>query len=318
MKHRTALAKLGLGLVSAAVLAMAPSAFAQAAAKGSTGTLTVVYEISGTGVERPASKEKNVTWTVKNKFEVSGKLTAKEATGFPALLAKDAAGAAADDKRMAAATQASKDMAPMMDQAAKIMEQCGDDEDCMMKAAMKMAQGVDMNSAQMKSAKANIGAASVIPGPRYQIFEGKSVTGTFTIDEQAHEAYFDAACSFKNEATCAVDTTVKGKGPLLDHNGKPTIENLLMGEIDHQAGDLVLLLPMPGFAKATKTATTQKGGPQVSEVRRAVSWQGGMDKVRLTAKCGACKSASGEIVRDIPDELLGRQAKIKISWTFTR
>jgi uncharacterized protein YjbJ (UPF0337 family) len=113
MKHATALAKLGLGLVSAAALAIAPAAFAQSAAKGSAGTLTVVFEISGTGVDRPSSKEKNVTWTVKNKFEVSGKLTAKEATGFPALLAKDAAGAAADDKRMAAAGQAQKDMAPV-------------------------------------------------------------------------------------------------------------------------------------------------------------------------------------------------------------
>lgn len=318
MSFRTRFAPIVSAAMAAVALASLPGAQAQPAAKGSTGTLTVIYEISGTGVDRPSSNEKNVTWTVKNKFEVSGKLTAKEATGFPALLAKDAAGLAADDKRMAAANQAQKDMAPMMNQAAKIMEQCGDDEDCMMAAAMKMAQGVDMNSAQMKSAKSAIGAASAVPGPRYQLFEGKSVTGTYTIDEQAHEAYFDAACSFKNEATCAVDTTVKGKGPLLDAGGKPTIDNPLMGEIDHQAGDLILMLPMPGFAKATRTATTQKGGPKVSEDKRFVSWQGGMDKIRLTAKCGACKSASGVVTKEIEDQLLGRKATLKISWTFTR
>jgi hypothetical protein len=42
-----------------------------------TATLTVTYELKGAGVDRPASNEKNVTWTVENRYAVTAAMTAQ-------------------------------------------------------------------------------------------------------------------------------------------------------------------------------------------------------------------------------------------------
>lgn len=319
MKQATTLARFGLGLVSAAALAMLSTASAQAPASKakSNATLTVVYEFTSSGVDRPKSNEKNVTWTVKNCFETTQTLTAEKPSGFGSLHKADAATQAREADRQATAESAAKDMAPMMAQAEKIMQLCGDDEQCLMRESMKMSQMVD--PAKAASAKAKIDKATVMPADRYQIFSMGNATGTFTVDEVSHEAYFDAACSFKNEATCAIDKTVKGSGKLDDGSGKTTFQGASMGELDMQTGDLILTFPFSGIAKATKTveskSNTQKPGTE--QVIRSFNIPNTQD-IRLTAKCGACKTATGTYTTEISDQLLGRKGTLKMTWTFKR
>lgn len=285
----------------------------------SSATLTVTYEFTSSGEEKPKSNEKNVNWAVKDAYEIKATLIAEKPGGFAALHKTDAAGQAADAGRMQAAEQAQKDMAPMMDQAAKIMAQCGDDEQCVMRESMKMAQGLNMNSGQMQSAKSNIGKASTIPASRYQLFKPGTMTGTFAIDESAYEAYFDAACSSRNEANCAINTTVKGTGKLADGNGKTTMQSPVMGELDTQAGSLILTFPFPGVAKATKTTSSKspdrKSGSE--EVMRSLNVPN-TEKIQLTAKCGACKTAEGSYTTQLDDQLLGRKGTLKITWKLVR
>jgi len=319
MKRTTALAKLGLGLVSAAALATLPSASAQATAskEKAASTLVVVYEFTGSGVEKPASKEKHVNWTIKDRYELKTNMAAKKPSGLPALHKLDAAGQAAANDRQANAESAAKDMAPMMAGAEKIMEKCGDDDQCIMRESMKLAQGID--PAKAASARAKVDKATVMPADRYQLFESTTAIGTYAIDERSYEAYFDAACSFKNEATCAINKTVKGSGVLTDGDGKPTMKGVVIGELDMQAGSVMLTFPLPGVAKATKTISSasqdQKSGTE--QVTYFLSVPNTQD-IKLTANCGACKTAEGSFTKELEDKLLGRKGTLKVSWKFTR
>ncbi|MFT3722820.1 MAG: hypothetical protein QM773_04465 [Hyphomonadaceae bacterium] len=321
MTIKVRLAKASACLASVAALSLASNAYAQAApsAAKSSASLTVVYEFTGTGVEKPKSNERHVTWTVTDRYDLKASLTAQKPSGFPSMHKMDAAAEAREADRAKAAQQAQKDMTPMMDQAAKIVAQCGEDEACITRETMKMAQGINVNSPQMQSAKTNIGKASVVPADRYQIFQPGTASGTFAIDEKAYEAYFDAACSLKTEATCAINTTVKGAGKLADANGKTTMPSSVMGELDLQEGSLILTFPFLGIAKATKTTDSKspdrKSGTE--EVIRAVSVPN-TEKLQLTAKCGACKTAEGTYTTELNDQLLGRKGTLKVTWKFTR
>ncbi len=312
------LAKAGACMASAAVLSLLPLAHAQSFSPAkSNATLTVTYEFTSSGIERPKSNEKNVTWTVKNSFQTTSTLVAQKPTGFAAYHKPDAAEQAREADRQANATAAAKDMQPMMNQAAKIAQMCGDDEQCLMRETMKMAQGVDPS--KLASAKSKVDKVTTVPADRYQTFSAGTASGTFTVDEISHEAYFDAACSFKNEATCAIDQTVKGTGKLGDGSGKASVPATAMGEYDAQAGSLILTFPFAGIAKATKTtvskASERKSGSE--EVIRSFNIPNTQD-IRLTAKCGACKTAEGTYTTELDDQLLGRKGTLKVTWKFTR
>lgn len=319
MKHNSALAKLGLGLVSAAAIAMAPSAFAQATASKdkAASTLTVVYEFTGSGVEKPKSNEKHVNWDIKDRYELKTNMTAKKPSGFGSFHKLDAAGQVREADRQKNAELAAKDMAPMMAGAEQIMAKCGDDEQCLMRELMKLAQGMD--PAKAASAKSKVAAASVMPADRYQLFELSTATGTYSIDERSYEAYFDAACSFKNEATCAINKTVKGSGALTDGDGKTTMKGMVIGELDLQTGSLIMTFPLPGAAKATKTITSaskdQKSGTEAVTYFLSVP---NTQDIKLAAMCGACKTATGTFTKELDDKLLGRKGTLKVTWTFNR
>jgi hypothetical protein len=288
-------------------------------AKGAA-TLTVTYELKGTGVDRPKSNEKNVTWTAENRYELKGAMTAQAPSGFAGLHKPDAAEQQREANRMAAAQSAATNMQPMMEQAQKIMETCGDDTACMQREAMKMARGIDPNSKPMQDAKAAIGAASVMPAVRYQTFVGGKQSGTFAVKEVAHEAYFDAACSLRTEERCAFDTTVEGSGKLTDPAGATEFPSAAMAEIDYQKGSMILTLPMPGFGTAKKIVTSKSADVKTgtSEVRRTVMRDGIMNQMQQTISCGDCKTASGTLEKNVADELLGRPAKLVVKWQFTR
>ena len=290
-----------------------------ASPENGTATLIVTYELKGAGTERPASHEKNVNWTVENRYALTATMTAQKPGGFASVHKPDAAEQAREAERMKAATQAMGDMQSMMAQAEQIMKICGDDEACITRETMKMSQGIDMNAPEMKSAQANIASASVMPEARYQVFQPATQQGSFSVKEKAHEAYFDAACSLATEERCAYDTAVSGMGDLTDPSGAKLSGTIALAEIDYQTGSLLLTLPVPGLAKVTKSVTSRN--PEIktgsTETIRQISFDDvSKDLVQVT--CGDCRTASGSFERDVPDQLLGRPAKLVVSWKFSR
>ncbi|GAB4367221.1 MAG: hypothetical protein Kow00114_25710 [Kiloniellaceae bacterium] len=290
-----------------------------ASPENGTAKLSVTYELKGAGVDRPASHEKNVTWEVMNRYTVEATLTAQKPGGFPAMHKLDAAGQAREAERAAAANAAAGAMQPMMVQVEQIMKLCGEDEACITRETMKMAQGLDPNSAAMQSAKENIAKVGVMPELRYQIFQPATQTATYLVQESAHEAYFDAACSLATEERCAFDTAVTGEGDITDSAGAPLSPTGAAAEIDYQAGSLILQMTLPGVAKVTKTVTTRNPHVEAgsSEAVRFLNHDA-VAKVPVEVSCGDCKTAAGSFEREVPDQLLGRPAKLVVSWTFTR
>lgn len=283
-------------------------------------TLVVTYELKGAGKELPDSHEKHVTWTVNGRYEVKATLIAQKPSGFGTMHQPDAAEQQREADRTAAAQAAATDMQPMMEQAQKIMEICGEDEACIERETIKMSQGIDMSSQQMQDAQANVAAASIMPEVRYQAFQGGLQSGAYTVKETAHEAYFDAACSLATEARCAIDTTVTGSGKMKDGAGATEYQSGAMAEIDFQAGSLIIQLALPGFGSAKQTVVSKSPDRPsgTTEVMRYVASGDAMDSTVRTVSCGECKAVTDSFEIDVTDQLLGRPAKLIVNWKFTR
>lgn len=317
---KTTLARTLVLAASAALSALAARADTpQATPVNGTATLTMTFELKGGGVDLPASHERHVTWKVENRYSVTATMTAQKPTGFAGMHKPDAAEQKREADRQAAAQDAARTMQPMQEQAAKIAQMCGDDQACMQREVMKMARGIDPNSPDMKSAKANIAKASVVPEARYQVFMPGKQSASYTLKEQARQAYFDAACSLATEARCAYDTTVEGKGDIVDGAGSKTLPTEATAEIDYQTGSLLLRLTVPGVAKAKQTVSSRN--PEIktgtTDVTRLIA-HADVANTRIEVNCGACTAASGKFEKDVTDGLLRRPAKLVVTWSFKR
>jgi hypothetical protein len=305
--------------LSVALLAAAPASADPFSPLKSKATLSVTYTLTGGGTDRPDSHEREVIWTVENRYDVKATLVAEKPSGFGGLHKPDAAETASMQQRQAAAEAGAQNMQGMMEMAQKIMEKCGDDEACMQAETIKMSQQIDPNDPKLKAAKQNIETASAMPGDRYQLFSAGPQSGTYKMTEKAHEAYFDAACSLKNQAPCAFDTAVAGAGKLTDPQGNTSFTFGIMAEVDTQAGTLIFTLPVPGFAKVTKTVTSQSKAVKTGRFEETRSLKPGeVGAEQITVSCGACKSTGGTVKREVEDGLLGRPAQLVIDWKFTR
>jgi hypothetical protein len=284
-----------------------------------TATLTMTVELKGSGVDRPASHERNVTWTVQNRYTVTATMTAAKPTGFGAMHKPDAAEQKREADRAAAGQAAAGNMQGMQAQAAKIAEMCGSDEACMQREVMKMARGIDPNSAEMKAARSNVAKASVMPEARYQLFMPGKQSATYAVKEVAHVALFDAACSLATETRCAVDTTVSGEGDVTDGAGAKSFQTGASAEIDYERGSLMLNLVVPGPAKVKKTVASRDphATTGTTDTLRTVR-VADVANAPIAVACGACQTASGKFEKDVTDELLGRPAKLVVTWSFKR
>ena len=309
----------------AATVVLVSAAGAQGPApKDAPATLVITYELKSSGVERPASGERNVTWTVAHKFVATAKLKAEKPQGAPSLHQADPAQKAAIKDASKAAEKSAGDSSALMAQAEKIFEKCGDDEACIERETLKMAGSLDMDAAAAagESAKAAGEAAkkAAPTGGRYQNFGRGTVSGTYTIDEIAHEAYFDAACSTKNEATCSIDTVARGAGPMTDGEGKTALPPTAGIEVDYEAGTAMIVLTGAGFGKAQQIV--KSGSPDRASGEREIrrfSVPDGFGRKFLSGKCSAgCASASGTFTMETVEPLLRRPATLTVTWKFTR
>jgi hypothetical protein len=314
VRRHTIFCGLAVALLSAVPAAADP--FSPAKSKA---TLTVTYTLKGGGTDRPDSHEREVIWSVDNRYEVKATLIAEKPAGFGGLHKPDAAETASMQQRQSATEAGAQNMQGMMDMAQAAMAKCGEDEACLQAEVMKMSQQIDPNAPELQAAKKNIETASAMPGNRYQMFSTGPQSGSYKIAEKAHEAYFDAACSLTNQAPCAIETAVSGAGKLTDPQGNTSFTLGLMAEIDTQSGSLIFTMPAPGFAKIKKSVASQNKEVKTGSFEETRSLKA--DKLygeQITIACGECRSAGGTLTRDVEDALLHRPAKLVIDWKFVR
>ncbi|HOP20963.1 MAG TPA: hypothetical protein PK585_12855 [Amphiplicatus sp.] len=279
---------LSVAAVGAAACLSQSAAAADASPVKSTATLTVVYEVKGGGDDIPQSHERHVRWSINDRYEAKSTMEAAVVQAVGVMHPQpEGAGAQIDEN----------DQAAMMALAMGAQAKCGADADCLQREMMKAITG---------------SAGS------YQGFSGTSQTGSYSIDEKAYQAYFDAACSLKNEAACAYDTTVTGAGQISEKDG-PRFLYGARAEVDLEAGTLMIAVPWPGYLKATKTVTSASKEIETgtTQIERGALLSGAKREA-FKATCGACKNVSGTETVAVKDELLGRDATLTMRWTFTR
>lgn len=300
-----------------ALMLAIPFQFAVAAAPhGSNATLSVIYELEGSGSFASNDKVLKRNWQVKDRYEVVARLSARKPTGFAALHAPDAAEQQREAARMASAERAATAMAPMMADAMKIMELCGDDEACLTRETLKMSQGVDVNSAAMKGARADVKAASTMPDARYQLFEPTIQTGKYTLDETLKEADRDPICMGRPAATCHKSVVVRASGDItLD--GKAEAPAGVALEVDLDKATLRFGLPLPYPVAVDETVSTDKPD-QFSGTRETYRFLTNLNlDVEVAHDCGAsCSNASGVKTWDVVDQISGQPARLTARWVF--
>lgn len=309
---RAALALLSIAPFQPALAADAP------APEGSSATINVVYELEGSGAFASQDQVLKREWRVKDRYEVVTHLTARKPTGFPALHALDAGQQQAQTARLAHAERAAEAMAPMMADAMKIAERCGDDEACITREALNMAQGVDMDSPALKGARADVKAASTMPGARYQIFEPTIQTGRFALDESLKEADRDPICMGRPAATCHKEVTVRAYGDItLD--GKTEAPGSALLETDLEKATLRFALPLPYPVAIEETVSTDKPD-EFSGTRQAQRFLTNLRlDVEVAHACGSsCAGASGVKTWEVVDQIGGQPARLTARWTFQR
>lgn len=297
---RSRVSFMAICLCSSSLGAAVASAKATFSAEDTPATLSVTYTLTGSGVERPASNERNVTWTVNDRYESKVSMTARKPSETPGLHA-----VAADGKPAMASTD--PNMQAMADFSKKATAKCGKDQACIQQEYMSVASEL--------ASRADNNAAA---GPRYQEFQGGQQTGTYHVDEKAHEAYYDAACSSRNETPCAFDTAVAGEGPGLNADGKASYKTSNIGELDLVGGTFSLLLPPPGMGKVKRIVTSASKDVKTGSFDETRWLRAGLFGDQVRVSCGECRTASGTTTLQVEDELLKRKAKLVIEWKFVR
>lgn len=285
---------------------------------GGVATLGVAYELEGSGTFASTDKVLKREWQVKDRYEVLVRLRAHTPGGFPAFHAADAGQQQAQAAQMVHAERAVDAMAPMMADAMKIMQLCGDDEACITRETMKMAQGVDVNSPALKGARADIKAASAMPDARYQLFEPAGMTGTFSLDERLKEADRDPICMRHPAATCHLEATLKATGDIT-LEGKTDMPGGTMLEVDLAKATLGFNLPLPYPVQAEEIVQSDKPDT-FSGSRETYRFLTDLKlDLKVTHACGAsCASASGVKSWDVVDQMSGQPARLTARWTFRR
>lgn len=284
----------------------------------SVATLEATFEVSGGGSTTSPDRALKRDWQVKDTYKVRAEMVAETAFGFPTLHEQDAAQQQTEADRVAAADRAAGNMAPLMASAEKIMELCGDDEACITRETMKLAQGIDPDSAALKSAKADIGAASTMPAARYQLFMPSVQSGSFSVRESMQLADRDPLCMGMPQATCHTEVVAQGDGDItLD--GKTEAGDTASAEVDLEKNTLRFTIPLPYPVVAKETTKTDKPG-LASGTKDTHRFLTNLQlDLAVAHGCGAsCKTARGEKSYDIVDQLSGQPAKLKVTWSFAR
>jgi hypothetical protein len=144
--------------------------------------------------------------------------------------------------------------ADLMANVQKVMEACGEDEACIEKAAMQMAQQPDTQK-QLKNMQKDVKAVSdsaqamnANSPPRFQLWTGKvnqpaKIGGEAGLEETLHSTVYDPGC-FKTDNICTFDRARSGK-QAVDAAAKYLAAANPMVEVDTVKDLISVTLPLP-------------------------------------------------------------------------
>lgn len=310
--------------------AHAADAFAPAGAKA---TLSVEYVYESAGAKSSEGMYDPYEWRVKRSANLVADLAAQATTAMPTLQALDAVQTAELKNLGKKAEAVTTKMAPMMADVEKIMEKCGEDEDCIAREAQKMGaamQGTPQMDAAM-SAKKDAQQLSKPGAPRYQAWYATAQKGSYSIDETAHISVTDPICTSRPRHRCTRDEVRKGSGAIvLPSEGKKNprpAPGIGAVEVDTAKSTITVRLPVPMLLPYTETITTDEPegthdtptpkGPQQKLLRFRVNAKGDVlhDKPLTVVLKGGWRSQSGEEVVALKGEL-GDAGKLTMRWRF--
>ena len=260
-------------------------------------------------------------------------MSAQAPAELPTMQEFDAEQTAGIEARTEKLESAYEQMQPMMGDIEKIMEKCGDNEDCISAEVAAMGMGMagtpELETAQRAGQMAQ--EASQPGAARYQLWHSATQRGTYLIDETVHISSTDPICMEHPGGRCTRDEVRKGSGDI------PLPEGLASGapvgfaalEVDNSRNSFMVTLPVPfSLLPYTETITTDEPegthhtptpvGPQQKLMGFRVSDTGSatQDKPYTVAIQGSIRAQSGERVIDLKGGL-GESGKLTVRWSFS-
>jgi hypothetical protein len=242
-----------LATLSLVALAAAPAAQAvDFAPKGGRATLSVDYSYASSGKKRADTLDLR-EWKVLRTLHIDAQLTALAPAPLPSLQPMEAGQQARIQQQTAQLSKLADQSAPQLAGAQAVMDKCGDDDACLERESMRLAQamaGKPETQATLKMGRET--AAALAPGPnRYQAWQGQSQSGSYKIDETLHITYDDPGCVRQRGQRCTRHEVRQGGGPLKSANGSAALL-----EFDTAKSTLTLLLPAAHEALAYSETVT--------------------------------------------------------------
>jgi len=305
-----------LAVIATALLGLSALADVPSPTK-SVATVKATYELIGNGTYTSKDKTLNRKWTVKNTYTVTANMIAQAPSAFPAIHPQDAEQNTAQADAMATSNALRGDMASMIAHAEKIEGICGDDEACITRETMKMAQQADPKTVAKNAKAAKETKAPKMSQTRYQVFIGDGQTGSHSIAESMTVDAYDPGCYKEPNSRCLSEIVTTGAGPSTE-GGSAKAGTQAASEVDLEKGSLRLTLPLPVTVVAKETINTRRPGNTsgTKDVKRRLD-NLGLDLKVAQACASPCKTASGVKTFDVRDAQ-GEPAKLKVTWTFQR
>ncbi len=230
--------KIQMGLLLALCSAAAQAQLLVPA--GAKGTLSVQYSYMEIGAKKDKYDPKE--WHVQRSISLVAQMTADKQQPLSVMRPMEKEQAADLQNKQAAAQSLTKKQEPVMADMMKIMEKCGENEDCISKAVA--AYGLTMDPSKVNNVKDEAAALGKQGGPRYQLWKPVSQSGKYSVDEWYRGATADPLCLVKPQQRCHREETRKGGGEVpAPPNGKNV--SVAMFEVDSQKKDILVTLPVP-------------------------------------------------------------------------
>ena len=303
--------------------------------EGTKATLSVEYLYESKGSHKSEGMYDPYQWQVKRTASLVANLSAQVATALPTMQELDAEQTAGLEAKTEQIQSAAQEFEPMMADIEKIMEQCGEDEDCITQAVASMGMGMagtpEMDAAMAAGEQAK--AAAQPDAVRYQAWRPTAQKGTYLIEETVHISSPDPICMELPSGRCTRDEVRKGSGEIPVPTGTGNDAGAKAGisalEIDSSKNTFTVTLPAPLHPLPyTETITTDEPegthdtptpkGPQQKLLSFRVSDKGGVmqEEPYTFAIKGNWRDQSGEQVISLPGEF-GNGGKLTVRWRFT-
>ena len=218
--------------------------------KGSKAQLDVEYVYVSEGKYFSPSKDQKRNWKAKRIVSIRANYVADAIQPFGPLHAGDARQQQDIKNLQAKSTEVVAKQAPMAADMYRIAEECKYQDECIAQKVRAYADNMQKPT-NVAETRAKITEMAQAGGPRFQLWQMVSQSGTYSIDNWEEFQIYEMTCT--DSKVCKRTTTTKGGGPIPAPPGGRSIKGASMFEVDGQGKDVMLTLPGVLAPLQTKT-----------------------------------------------------------------